>query len=171
VKDKSEYLIARIGSMKLGVYCRDVENVYSGKIKLVKLFSQGGFYVGIATIAGETLQVIDLRKRIGLQDIKVAQNLTVITFNTGGESDIAVIVDEIIGMKRVTLECIHKNDKLYDYRNDNIGLLFPTVALINDEKLYNDNTSETTELIHLLDSTYLDKTEPLSEDSGLLELF
>lgn len=164
--DKSEYLIARVGVMKLGVYCRDVENVYSGKIKIVKLFSQGGFYIGIATINGETMQVLDLRQRIGLEKISGSQELTLITFNTGAKYNIALLVDEIIGMQSILVDSIQKNDSFLDARADNIGLLFPTVVIVNKLKCHAE-----TELIHLLDSTYLDKTEPVSDDSGELELF
>ena len=33
--DKNEYLVARVGDIRLGVYCRDVENVYCSNIKFI----------------------------------------------------------------------------------------------------------------------------------------
>jgi len=164
--DKSEYLIARVGHIKLGVYCRDVENVYSEKIKLVKLFYQGSIFRGLATINGSVMQVLDLRRRIGLEQRAQGELLTLISFNTGASNSIAVVVDEIIGMQRVNSDCIQKNSKLFEQRTENVGLLFPTVAVI-DSKV----GAAKEELIHLLDSTYLEKTEPIIEDSGELELF
>jgi chemotaxis signal transduction protein len=164
--DKNEYLIARVGHIKLGVFCRDVENVYSEKIKLVKLFYQGDIFRGLTSINGNVMQVLDLRRRIGLEQRAKGEQLTLISFNTGGANSIAVVVDEIIGMRRVDASCIQKNDRLYSNRSFNVGLLFPTVAVL---ELAKGHASD--ELIHLLDSTYLDKTEPIVEESGELELF
>ncbi len=158
--DKNEYLIARIGHLNLGVYCRDVQNVYTEKVKLVKLFYQGDIFRGVASIGGEIMQVIDLRRRIGLESEPQSELLTLISFKTDVSKTIAVVVDEIIGMQRVSNECIQKNDHLMIESIGNIDLLFPMVAVLGDN-----------ELIHLLDSTYLDKTEPIAEDSGELEFF
>lgn len=44
--EKSEYLVAKVGNIKLAVYCRDVENVYSGNYSLVKLFYKCDFFAG-----------------------------------------------------------------------------------------------------------------------------
>lgn len=160
--DKGEYLIARIGKLNLGVYCRDVQNVYTEKVKLVKLFYQGDIFRGIASIGGQVMQVIDLRKRIGMgiESEPHSELLTLISFKTDMSKTIAVVVDEIIGLQRVSMSAIQKNDHLIGEGNRNIDLLFPQVANIGSG-----------ELIHLLDSTYLDKTEPLVEESSELELF
>ena len=163
--NKTEYLIARVGRMKFGVYCRDVENVFTGQVNLVKLFYQDSMFRGLITINGKLMQVLDLRKRIGLTSNSSVE-LTLVTFNIGADTVIAVVVDEIIGLQRVLTSCIHKNDDFYEHRLKNIGLLFPMVA--NVPCL---NNPETNELIHLIDSTYLNKTEPIVEESGELELF
>jgi len=158
--NKNEYLIARVGHLNLGVYCRDVQNVYTEQVKLVKLFYQGDIFRGIASIGGTVMQVIDLRRRIGLESEPRSELLTLISFKTDVTKTIAVVVDEIIGLQRVSENCIVKNDKFLNGRCDNIDLLFPMVAMIGES-----------EMIHLLDSTYLDKTAPIVEESGELEMF
>jgi chemotaxis signal transduction protein len=163
--DKDEYLVAKVGHIKLAVYCRDVENVHSGNFSLVKLFYQGAFFRGMTTISGKIMQVLDLRRRIGIEQRLKGEQLTLIIFNTGGVNSIAVVVDEIIGMKRIDSQLIQKNEEHFSKRANNIGLLFPTVALMPCEKGIND------ELIHILDTTYLDKSEAIQEDAGELELF
>jgi len=164
--DKNEYLIARVGHIKLGVYCRDVENVYSQHLKVVKLFYQDNIFRGITNINGQVMQVLDLRTRIGLEQRQQGEHLTLISFNTGSANCVAVIVDEIIGMHRVAAECTQKNDSFYEARARNIGLLFPTTAMISLSK-----NKEELQLIHLLDSTYLENEDPITDDAGELELF
>ena len=94
--NKTEYLIARVGRMKFGVYCRDVDNVFTGKVNIVKLFYQDSIFRGLITIHGQLMQVLDLRKRIGLMDSENSVELTLVTFNIGANTIIAVVVDEII---------------------------------------------------------------------------
>jgi len=164
--NKTEYLIARVGRMKFGVYCRDVENVFTGKVNLVKLFYQDSMFRGLVTIHGKLMQVLDLRKRIGLMGSESSVELTLVTFNIGADTVIAVVVDEILGLQRVLSSCIQKNAEFYEHRLNNIGLLFPMVANVPCLDIPGNN-----ELIHLIDSTYLNKTEPIVEESGELELF
>ncbi|MFV1872292.1 MAG: chemotaxis protein CheW [Oleiphilus sp.] len=109
--DTNDYLIARIGQIKLGVYCRDVENVYSENIRLYKIFQDGGFFRGVTLLNKKIMQVLDLRRRIGMEDREKADLMNLISFNTGGQNRLAVIVDEIIGMKVIAVDVIRKNDK------------------------------------------------------------
>jgi len=158
--DKSEYLVASVAGLKFGIFCRDVRNVYSEKLNIAKLFYQGQMYRGITNINGNLMQVLDLRRRIGLSGQKETEQLTLISFQTEMSKIIAVVVDEIIGMKRVDHDKITPLNKNVNNKQQNIDLLFPTIAVMEDG-----------DLIHLLDSTYLDKTEPVEEDAGELELF
>jgi chemotaxis signal transduction protein len=167
--DKSEYLIARVGKIKLGVYCRDVENVYSDKIRLFRSLNQGGYFLGLTILNGQIMQVLDLRRRIGMVDRDETEKMTIVSFNTGGKNSLAVVVDEIIGMKSIENDCIKKNDKSLSNRKNNIDLLFPVVAIMNQG--YQTDTSYDDGLIHLLDATYLEKHLPIIDDSGELELF
>ena len=168
--DNNEYLIARIGQIKIGVYCRDVENVYSDRIRLFRIFYQDGFLCGLTILNNSVLQVLDLRRRIGMEARAISEQVNLFTFNTGCEKRLAVIVDEIIGMTLVGSDCIRKNDKFLNNRKANIDLLFPMIAVLNDgsqQVKMKDNG-----LIYLLDATYLEKHEPVViEDSGELELF
>jgi chemotaxis signal transduction protein len=166
--DKSEYLVARVGNIKLGAFCRDVENVYSGTYRLYRLFCQGGYFRGLTVLNNQVMQVLDLRRRIGMAEREKADKMTLITFNTGTDTRLAVVVDEIIGMKSITNDMIRKNDKTLSNRQQNIDLLFPMIAVMNDGT---DKNSKDDGLIHLLDSTYLEKHEPIVEDSGELEFF
>tara|TARA_B100001063_G_C16604670_1_gene472607 strand:+ start:229 stop:732 length:504 start_codon:yes stop_codon:yes gene_type:complete len=166
--DKNEYLIARIGHLNLGVYCRDVENVYNDNIRLYRLFDQGGFFLGLTVLNNQVMQVLDLRRRIGMSEREKSDLMTLISFNTGAKNQLAVVVDEIVGMKRVTQDCIQKNNKSLGNRKDNIDLLFPMVAIMPNSV---ESPSNNHDLIHLLDSTYLEKHQPILEDAGELELF
>ena len=93
------------------------------------------------------------------------EKLTMVCFNTGGANSLAVVVDDIIGMRRIDSDSIVKNEKHFEKRAENIGLLFPTLALVPCPR------SKSEELIHIIDSTYLDKVDPITEDAGELELF
>lgn len=166
--DKNEYLIARVGHINLGVYCRDVENVYNDNIRLYRLFDQGGFFLGLTVLNNQVMQVLDLRRRIGMSEREKSDFMTLISFNTGAKNHLAVVVDEIVGMKRVTQDCIQKNNKLLGNRKDNIDLLFPMIAIMPSSV---QSPSDNKDLIHLLDSTYLEKHQPILEDAGELELF
>lgn len=166
--EKTEYLIARIGKIRIGIYCRDLLNVYNERIRLCRMFYQNGYFRGLTVINNQVMQVLDLRKRIGMAEREKTDIMTLITFNTGAASPLAVVVDEILGMKSIANEFIKKNDKTLSNRPGNIDLLFPMVAVMSDgTKLseYGDN-----DLIHLLDATYLEKHEPI-EDSGEMEFF
>ncbi len=158
--DTDEYLVARVGGIKLGIYCRDVKNVYSQKLKLVKLFYQGRIFRGITRINGQVMQIIDLRRRIGMADRLDEEHLTVISFQTDMSNTIAVVVDEIEGMRTINQEQLKSHSSNLNNSQDNVDLLFPMIAVLDDGQL-----------VHLLDSTYLDKLEPILEEAGDLELF
>lgn len=167
--DKNEYLIARVGNIKVGAYCRDVENVYSTEIRLHKLFYQNGFVRGLTVLNNQIMQVLDLRRRIGMAEREKTDFMNLISFNTGAKNRLAVVVDEIIGMQSVASDCIRKNDDTLGHRKHNIDLLFPMVAVMNDGSLKGGSKDDG--LIHLLDATYLEKHEPIIDDAGELELF
>ena len=160
--DTNEYLVAKVGDMKLGIYCRDVKNVYAQRIKLVRLFYQGHIFRGIARVNDKLMQVIDLRRRIGMPDNMQDEFLTLISVQTDVSKLLAVVVDEIIGMKSITSEQLHAHQGNLNNSRDNVNLLFPMVAVLDDKG---------GELIHILDSTYIDKLEPIAEDAGDLEFF
>lgn len=160
--DTNEYLVARVGEMHLGIYCRDVKNVYSQRIRLVRLFYQGRIFRGIARVNDQIMQVIDLRRRIGMEERMDGDRLTLISVQTDVSNILAVVVDEIIGMKSIHSEQIHPHQGHLNNTRDNVNLLFPMVAVTNNKD---------GDLIHILDSTYIDKLEPITEDAGDLELF
>lgn len=155
-----DYLIARVGAFRLGIFCKDVLNVHSDSIRLVRLFYQARIFRGIASINGQITQVIDLRRRIGMAELNQAVRLTAITFQTGVAQRFAVIVDEILGMKSIGADAMQKTDSRLSSQTNNIHLLFPAMAVLGQN-----------ELIHLMDATYLEKLEPIGEDAGELELF
>jgi len=160
MKDTDEYLIAQVGGIQLGIYCRDVKNVYSQNMKLVRLFYQDQIFRGIARINGQIMQIIDLRRRINMDAESESECLTVISFQTEMAKTIAMVVDHIDGMKTIRQEQLCSQNANLNNARDNINLLFPMVAVMEDGRL-----------IHLLDSTYLDKLEPISEEAGDLEFF
>lgn len=160
--DTDEYLVARVGDMHLGIYCRDVKNVYAQRINLVRLFYQGRIFRGIAEVNGQVMQVIDLRRRIGMQEREPGSFMTLISVQTDMSNVLAIVVDEIIGMKHIAQAQMHGHHEQLNNRRDNVNLLFPMVAVMDDKG---------GDLIHILDSTYIDKLEPITEDAGDLELF
>ncbi len=154
-----EYLLARVAGLTLGIYCQDVRNVYAKRLKLVRLFYQGRIFRGIAELGGTMMQVIDLRRRIGLAERSPDEVMTVISFQTSLDQVYAVIVDEIVGMKVIPESAMMKPAAGACSHADNIHLLFPTMALVEEQ------------IIHLMDATYLEKLEPVKEEAGELELF
>lgn len=155
-----EYLVARVGKLYFGIYCRDVKNVYSQQLKLAKLHYQSSIFRGIAHINKELMQIVDLRRRVGMSAQEDTERLTLISFQTDMSNLFAVVVDQILGLKGLTQEKIMPHPGHLNNCRDNINLLFPMVALLEDGKM-----------VHILDSTYLDKTEPVKEEAGDLELF
>lgn len=155
-----EYLVARIGDLYFGIYCRDVKNVYSQRLKLSRLHYQSHIFRGITHINGEMLQVLDLRRRIGMSSQEDSEVLTMISFQTDLSNLFAIVVDQIVGLKRLPKESLMNHPGHMNNTNANVNLLFPMVALMDDGSM-----------IHLLDSTYLEKTEPIQEEAGDLEFF
>lgn len=156
----TEYLIATIGKIKIGIDCHDIRNVYRQALKIIPIANQDPIYAGITSLANQTVPVIDLRKRAHLPSTAATGIHNIITFQTGMTRQLAILVDDIIGMEGINLSDIQKaNDNLHN-QQANINLLFPTIAILKDQSL-----------LHIMDSTYLDRLEAIAEDSGELELF
>ncbi len=156
----TEYLIASIGKIKIGIDCHDILNVYRQNLKILPIANQHPIYIGIVSLANKTLPVIDLRKRANLQPNSQAQLQNIITFQTSMTLQLAILVDDIIGMEGINLKNTQKANSNLHNKNYNLNLLFPTIAILKDKSL-----------LHIMDSTYLDKLEPITEDSGELEMF
>jgi chemotaxis signal transduction protein len=154
-----EYLIARVHNLRLGIHCRDVKHVYTQRLTISRMVGQAHIFRGIANIDGEIVNLIDLRRRIGMRDAAETDVKTLIAFQTNLSSVYAVIVDEIIGMQKISESKLQQHQTNLNNANQNINLLFPMVACMQDDSL-----------VHLLDSTYLEKTEAV-EDAGSLEFF
>ncbi len=156
----SEYLIALIGKIKIGIECHDILNVYRQELKITPVSNQEAFYVGITSLANQTLPVIDLRKRLHMQPMGISELYNVITFKTGMNRQLAILVDDILGMEGLNSSSLQKANSNLHNQQDNLNLLFPMIATLKDQSL-----------IHIMDSTYLDNLKPVDEDSGGLELF
>lgn len=156
-----EYLVARVENMKFGIYCRDVEHVYEQRINVARLCGQSSIFRGIVNINGKTMTLIDLRRRIGVESASATEKHTLICFQTSMAATYAVLVDEILGMKVVHNDQITQQSSNVFNRYQNIHLLFPQVAVLDDKSM-----------IHIMDSTYVEKTEAVAEEcSGDLEFF
>jgi chemotaxis signal transduction protein len=156
----TEYLIALIGRIKIGIECHDILNVYRQKLKITPVANQEAFYVGITSLANQTLPVIDLRKRLHMQPMELNDLYNVITFKTGMNRQLAILVDDILGMEGLNSNSLQKANSNLHNQQDNLNLLFPMIATLKDQSL-----------IHIMDSTYLDNLKPVDDDSGGLELF
>lgn len=156
-----DYLVARVGALTFGVNCRDVRNVHTEKLRIVRLYYQSSIFRGLGNINGQLIKLIDLRRRIGMQDLPDTLKTSVITFQTNMEMLVGIVVDQVIGMKRVETQKMTAQAKNLNNAQHNTNLLFPMVATLGAG-----------DMIHLLDPTYLEKTEPIkAEDCGDLELF
>jgi chemotaxis signal transduction protein len=158
------YLIAEIDNLLIGCHCKDVLNVYTEEIKITRMFYQTEFFMGVTRINNETMHVLDFRKRIGMPSTKIQRNdkkVSLITFETSVKQYVALIVDHILGLEPVADEKMVKHDGTFGHAALNIDLLFPVVATRGDGSM-----------IHILDVTYLEKTQPIEDDDcGELELF
>ena len=108
------------------------------------------------------MQVIDLRRRISMQSAEQdhIQSKYLITFETGGDRRLALLVDDIEGLKRISNESIEHFSGTISHQL-NMHLLFPLIGKLGDGTV-----------IHLMDATYLEKIEPISDDDGgELEMF
>ena len=156
----TEYLIALIGKIKIGIDCHDILNVYRQELKITPVANQEAFYIGITSLANQTLPVIDLRKRVHMQPATASGPHNIITFRTGMTRQLAILVDEIVGMEGLNSNSLQKANSNLHNQQDNLNLLFPMIATLKDQSL-----------LHIMDSTYLDNLKPIDEDSGGLELF
>ena len=156
----TEYLIALIGKIKIGIECHDILNVYRQELKITPVANQEPFYVGITSLANQTLPVIDLRKRLHMQPAAASEIYNVITFKTSMTRQLAILVDEILGMEGLSSSSMQKANSNVHNQQDNLNLLFPMIASLKDQSL-----------LHIMDPTYLDNLKPIDEDSGGLELF
>jgi chemotaxis signal transduction protein len=141
-----EYLVARVENMKFGIYCRDVKHVYTQQINVARLCGQASIFRGIVHIDGQTMTLIDLRRRIGVESAGATERHTLICFQTNMSATYAVLVDEILGMKVVHDAQITQQSSNLRNQHQNIHLLFPQVAILDDKSM-----------IHLMDSTYVEK--------------
>lgn len=156
-----DYLIARVENLYFGVFCRDVKRVYNQSVKIVPICRESDIFKGIAHINSETLNLIDLRRRIGLRPNGEIGHHTLIGMQTSMQDKYAVLVDEILGLQSIKQDRMIQSKSEFNNRSRNVHLLFPQIA-----------TLENGRMIHLLDSTYLDKTETVNEEScGDLEMF
>lgn len=155
-----EYLVCTVDKIRIAVNCLDVLNVYRQKLHVTPLTNQHEIFLGITSIANMIMPVIDLRKRAGVCARNQGEAQNIVTFQTSMTKKIAVVVDEIIGMKSVKSTNLHKPSMNHHNQYQNVHLLFPMVAILDDGSM-----------LHILDSTYLDKTEPIAQESGGLELF
>jgi len=159
--NNDEYLVARIGRLYFGIYCRDVKNVYTQRFRMSRLHYQSHIFRGVTHINGDLVQVIDLRRRIQMEsEGEPDEVMTMISFQTDMSNMYAVVVDQIVGLKYLPKECASPHPGHLNNTHANINLLFPMIAILDDGMM-----------IHLLDSTYLEKTEPIEEEAGDLELF
>ncbi|MDP3846869.1 MAG: chemotaxis protein CheW [Pseudomonas sp.] len=156
----TEYLIALIGKIKIGIDCHDILNVYRQKLKIIQVSNQDDIYAGITSLANQTLPVIDLRKRAQMQPATETGVHNIITFQTGTTRQLAILVDDIIGMEGLNLSSMQKANSNLHNQQSNLNLLFPMIAILKDKSL-----------LHIMDSTYLDNLKPINEDSGELEMF
>lgn len=155
-----EYLAARIGKIIIGMSCNDVLNVYHQSFKFARIVNQGSIYLGITRIGNSIMPVVDLRRRARIQEGQETGPHHIITFQTSLTKKLAVVVDEIIGMKNVDMDKMQKPDASASNHFQNLNLLFPMVTVMEDGTI-----------MHIMDSTYLEKLEPIAEESGDLEFF
>lgn len=155
-----EYLVAKIGSVYIAASCRDVLNVYRQKIKLAYTHTNNPTFPGAALIANEVMSIVDLRSRVGLSPMNCEDVQNIIAFQTSMTSKQIVIVDKIIGMKTFKVDNLSRANKNVCNQFQNLDLLFPMVAISDESVIY-----------HIIDTTYLDKLDPIADESGDLELF
>ncbi|MCW8929577.1 MAG: chemotaxis protein CheW [Gammaproteobacteria bacterium] len=161
MNEENEYLIIRSGRVKFGLYAKDIFNVYNEIPKIRPLAKQGAMYAGIAMINDKMVCVIDFRKRLAMNNYAISENdnKRMIVFHTSMGEYLVILVDEIIGFRTILQESMVKHELKNTQMNMN--LLLPMVAKGEDRSL-----------IMIIDTTYIDKIEPIAEeDSGDLEFF
>lgn len=161
MSEENEYLIIRSGRVKFGLYAKDIFNVYNDVPKIRPLARQGDMYAGITLINDKIVRVIDFKKRLAMNSFSATGDelKRMIVFHTSLEDFLGILVDEIIGFRTILQDEMVKHD-LKNTRM-NMNLLLPRVA-----------KSEDNSLIMIIDTTYIDKIEPIvEEDSGGLEFF
>lgn len=156
-----EYLAADIGPIHIAASCRDVLGVYHENLELSHARAENSTFPGVAMIANQLMSILDLRSRSGLTTEQISGPQHIISFQTSMAKTYAVIVDHIDGLKSFSDGNMFVGNKnlANQYQNLNLNLLFPKIAIDEQSIIY-----------HILDTTYLDKLDPIAEQSGELEM-
>ena len=150
-----EYLAANIGPIHIAANCRDVLGFYNKHLELDHTHVDNPTFPGVAMIANQMMSIIDLRSHSGLTSEDISGPQHVICLQTNTTSKYAVIVDRIVGLVTFEVGRMFRSDKNFANQFQNLDLLLPMIAIDHKRTIY-----------HILDTTYLDKLDPIAEVSG-----
>ena len=149
-----EYLAASIGPVHIAANCRDVLGFYNKHLELAHTKANNPTNPGVAMIANQMMSILDLRSYSGLTSEEISGPQYVICFQISKTSKYAVIVDRIVGLITFDVGRMFRSDKNFSNQIQNLDLLFPMIAIDHKSTIY-----------HILDTTYLDKLDPIAERS------
>lgn len=160
IYDKNQYVIFKLGKHSYCIYSLFVRELISPKnYNITKIPYTPDFVSGIINLKGNFYTVIDLKKFIGFEDLNQESDIgqksqkindKKIIVVESSELKLAFLVDEIVNILNIAKENIEpKNEMLLDkmyiqaeaYLSDKVYNILNVDKLINDERLYVDNSS------------------------------
>ena len=160
IYDKNQYVIFKLGKHSYCIYSLFVRELISPKnYNITKIPYTPDFVSGIINLKGNFYTVIDLKKFIGFDDLNQESDIEQksqkindkkIIVVESSELKLAFLVDEIVNILNIAKENIEpKNEMLLDkmyiqaeaYLSDKVYNILNVDKLINDERLYVDNSS------------------------------
>ena len=154
VYGKDQYIVFRLADHTYCIYSYYVRELINLKnFAITKIPYTPDFIIGIINLKGNFYSLLDLKKFIGIEehpDIKNNKGNKVIIIEST-ELKLALLVDDITNIVNISPENIEiKNDKRLDslfikaeaYIDREIYNILNLEKLINDERLYIDNTTE-----------------------------
>lgn len=127
VIEKEFILIFTINKLKLGVTLDITQRVIHA-VEITPLPGAPGIVEGLINLEGNTLPVINIRKRLNLESKKIVPSDKIIVVHTEDIS-FAFFADEVIGLKEININSIKKSSDLLPETNE----LIEGIVVIKNE--------------------------------------
>ena len=153
VYGKDQYIVFRLGEHTYCLYSFYVRELINLKnYSITKIPYTPDFIIGIINLKGNFYSVLDLKKFIGIEDKTNTKNSKAnkVIVIESTELKLALLVDDITNIVNIASDSIEiKNDQRLDslfikaetFINDEVYNILNLEKLINDERLYIDNSN------------------------------
>ena len=115
-KEKKQYIVVKIGGEHYGIDISYIDNIVRMS-KITRVPKAPSYYRGVINLRGEIVPIMNLRLKIGLDEIEYTKDTRIIIIKTENFGKIGLIVDavkEVVALEEEQLEKLP-----YDNTEDN----------------------------------------------------